>query len=100
MAPHRSDDSFAGWWLGGFGCAGAITAGVLTVVFGNVGLLASAGIAALGAIIGVVVGLGVAAVLVLLADELGWDEDPPTPRIGRLYLRLDHLADLAGWIDL
>jgi hypothetical protein len=33
-------------------------------------------------------------VFVLLAEELlGWDEEPPVSRIGRLYLRLDQLMD-------
>jgi hypothetical protein len=95
MAPNRSD-SFAGWWLGGFGCAGAVTAGVLVAVFANLGFVGSAGIVALGAIMGVVVGLRVAVALVLLADELGWDEEPPSSRLGRIYLRLDQFIDRTG----
>jgi len=89
----KADDSFAGWWLSGFGCGGAIVAGTLVAVFANLGFVESAGIAALGAIVGVIVGLRVAVALVVIADELGWDEQPPTSRIGRLYLRLDQLID-------
>ena len=90
----KADDSIAGWWLGGFGCAGAIVAGTLVAVFANLGFVESAGIAALGAIVGVVIGIDVAMALVLLAEELlGWDEEPPVSRFGRLYLRLDQLID-------
>jgi len=93
----KAADSFAGWWLGGFGCAGAIIAGTLVAVFANLGFVESAGIAALGAIVGVVIGLRVAMALVLLAEELlGWDEEPSVSRIGRLYLRLDQLINRAG----
>jgi hypothetical protein len=93
----RQGDSFAGWWLGGFGCVGAIVAGTLVAVFANLGFVESAGIAALGAIVGVVIGLRVAMTLVLLAEELlRWDEEPPVSRIGRLYRRLDGLLDRAG----
>jgi hypothetical protein len=39
----------------------------------------------------------VATALVLLAEELlGWDEEPPVSRIGRLYRRLDGFLDRAG----
>jgi hypothetical protein len=38
----KADDSFAGWWLGGFGCAGAIVAGVLGAVFADLGFVESA----------------------------------------------------------
>jgi hypothetical protein len=73
----KAGDSFAGWWLGGFGCAGAIVAGTLVAVVANLGFVESAGIAALGAIVGVVIGLRVAMTLVLLAEELlRWDEEP------------------------
>ena len=92
MAPNRSVDSFAGWWLGGFGCAGATIAGVLAATSANVSLLASTGIVVLGTIAGVLVGVEVAAALVVTGDELGWDEQPPTSRFGGLYLlylRLD-----------
>jgi hypothetical protein len=93
----KAGDSFAGWWLGGFGCAGAIVAGTLVAVFANLGFVESAGIAALGAIAGVAIGLNVAMTLVLLAEELlGWDEEPPVSRIGRLYRRLDGFLDLTG----
>jgi hypothetical protein len=93
----KAGHSFAGWWLGGFGCAGAIVAGTLVAVFANLGFVESAGIAALGAIAGVAIGLDVATALVLLAEELlGWDEEPPVSRIGRLYLRLDGFLDRAG----
>jgi hypothetical protein len=93
----KAGDSFAGWWLGGFGCAGAIVAGTLVAVFANLGFVESAGIAALGAIVGVLIGLRVAMTLVLLAEELlRWDEEPPVSRIGRLYRRLDGLIDRAG----
>jgi hypothetical protein len=90
----KASDSFAGWWLGGFGCAGAIVAVTLVAVFANLGFVESTGIAALGAIVGVVIGLQLALALVLLAEELlGWDEEPPVSRIGRLYLRLVQLID-------
>ena len=90
----KGDDSFAGWWLGGFGCAGAIIAGTLVAVLSNPSFVESAGIAFLGAIVGVVIGIEVAKALVLLAEELlGWDEEPPASRIGRLYLCLDQLID-------
>jgi hypothetical protein len=93
----KAGDSFAGWWLGGFGCAGAIVAGTLVAVFADLGFVESAGIAALGAIAGVAIGLDVAMTLVLLAEELpGWDEEPPVSRIGRLYGRLDGFLDRAG----
>ena len=93
----KAGDSFAGWWLGGFGCAGAIVAGTLVAVFANLGFVESAGIAVLGAIAGVAIGLDVAMTLVLLAEELlGWDEEPPVSGIGRLYLRLDGFLDRAG----
>jgi hypothetical protein len=51
---------FAWWWLGGFGCAGAFASGALAAVFMNQGVLASLGIAVLGAIFGLSVGLGIA----------------------------------------
>ena len=93
----KAADSFAGWWLGGFGCAGAIVVGTLVAVFTNLGFVESAGIAALGAIVGVVIGLRAAMTLVLLAEELlRWDEEPPDSRIGRLYRRMDGLIDRAG----
>lgn len=93
----KADDSFAGCWLGGFGCAGAIVAGVLGAVFADLGFVESAGILALGAVLGAVIALRVAVILVLLAEDLlGWDEQPPISRIGRLYLRLDQLIDQAG----
>ncbi|HEX6579470.1 MAG TPA: hypothetical protein VF195_01130 [Actinomycetota bacterium] len=92
----KGDDSFAGWWLGGFGCAGAIVAGVLAAVLANLAFVDMAGMVALGGVLGVVIGLRVAATLVLLADELGWDETPHASHIGRLYLRLDRLIDRAG----
>jgi hypothetical protein len=63
----------------------------------DLGFVDSAGIAALGRIVGVVIGLRVAMTLVLLAEEfLRWDEEPPVSRIGRLYLRLDGFIDRAG----
>jgi hypothetical protein len=92
----KADDSFAGWWLGGFGCAGAIVAGVLAAVLANLGFVDTAGIVALGAVLGAGIGFREAVALVLLADELGWDEEPPASRIGRFYLRLDQLVDQAG----
>jgi hypothetical protein len=93
----KADDSFAGWWLGGFGCAGAIVAGVLGAVFADLGFVESAGIVALGAVLGAVIAFRVAVVLVLIAEDLlGWDEQPPASSIGRLYLRLDQLIDQAG----
>jgi hypothetical protein len=93
MAPNRSDESFAGWWLGGFAGAGATVAGTLVAVFADLGFVDTAGIAALGAIVGVIVGVRLAVALVLLADELGWNEETPTSRLGRLYVRLDQLVD-------
>ena len=66
-------------------------------MFAKLGFVESAGIAALGAIMGVVIGIRVAMALVLLAEELlGWDEETPASPIGRLYLRLDQLIDRAG----
>jgi hypothetical protein len=59
----KGDDSFAGWWLSGFGCAGAIVAGVLAAVFANLGFVESVGIATLGAIVGVVIGINSTTVL-------------------------------------
>ena len=75
--------------------AGAIIAGALAV-FADMGFVESAGIAALGATVGTVIGFRVAVFLVMLAEELGWDAQPPASRIGRLYLRLDRLIDSAG----
>jgi hypothetical protein len=43
--------------------------------------------------VGVIVGVRLAVALVLLADELGWNEETPTSRLGRLYVRLDQLVD-------
>jgi hypothetical protein len=87
---------FALWWLGGFSLAGAIGA-FLTVaaMLGGLTILAFLAMAILGAIIGLLVGVSVAQGLALLADTLGWDENPPS-RAARIVRCLDHLLDIAG----
>ncbi len=77
-------DAFVWWWLGGFACTGALVAGTLAAVSMNGGVLGSLGIAFLGATLGLAIGSGIAWVLVLIAEELGWDEQPPSSRIRRL----------------
>jgi hypothetical protein len=84
---------FVGWWLGGFSCAGALVGGVLAAVYLNGGVLGSFGIALVCAILGLGVGTGIAGVFVLIAEELGWDETAPTPRIGRLVHRMEQVTD-------
>ena len=84
---------FVRWWLGGFSCAGALVGGVLAAVYLNGGVLGSFGIALIGAILSLGVGIGIAGVLVLIAEELGWDEKAPTPRIGRLVQRVEQVTD-------
>jgi len=98
-----SDDSgkwtgalFVQWWLGGFACAGAIAAGALAAVFLDQGVLASLGIAVIGAILGLCVGIGIAKAFVLIADGLGWDDKPQTSRTGRLVRRMDQVIDQIG----
>jgi hypothetical protein len=86
--------AFVWWWLGGFVCAAALVAGTLAAVSMNAGVLGSLGIAFLGATSGLAVGSGTAGVLVLIAEELGWDEQPPTSRIGRLVERMEQVTDL------
>ena len=84
---------FVRWWLVGFSCAGALVGGVLAAVYLNGGVLGSLGIALIGAILSLGVGIGIAGVLVLIAEELGWDEMAPTPRIGRLVQRMEQVTD-------
>lgn len=95
MSPRPTDCPFAVRWLWGFGSVGTVIAGGLAVLF-NVGFLALLGIAVLGAIVGLVVGVGVAKVIVVFADGLGWDDRPETSRIGRLVRRMDQVIDEAG----
>jgi hypothetical protein len=86
--------AFVWWWLGGFACAGALVAGTLAAVSMNGGVLGSLGIAFLGAALGLPIGSGIAWVLVLIAEELGWDEQPPTSRISRLVECMEQVIDL------
>jgi len=88
---------FALWWLGGFSFAGAIGASLIfAALLGGGTILAFLAIAVLGAIIGLLVGFSVAQGLVVLADALGWDEEPPSSCVGRIVHCLDHLLDMAG----
>ena len=66
---------------------------MLAAVYVNGGVLGSLGIAIIGAILGLGVGSGIAGVLVLIAEELGWDEKAPTPRIGRLVQGMEEVTD-------
>ena len=95
MSPRPTYCPFAVRWLSGFGCVGALFAGALAVAF-NVGLLALLAIAVLGAIVGLMVGVGLAKVVVVLADSLGWDDRPETSHIGRLVRRMDQVIDEVG----
>ena len=91
--------SFPGWWLGGFGCAGAIVAGTLVAVFANLGFVESAGIAALGAIVGVVIGIRYGDGIGAAGRGTSWmGRRAPVSRIDRLYLRLDQLIDSISWL--
>ena len=96
MSNQSAKPTFARWWLGGFGGAGAIVAGALAAMF-DVGSLASLGIAVLGAIVSLLMGIGIAKVVVLVADSLGWDERPQTTRAGRLAQRMDQVIDEVGF---
>jgi hypothetical protein len=88
-----SGSLFVWWWLGGFSCAGALVGGTLAAVYLNGGVLGSFGIALIGAILSLGVGTGIAEVLVSIAEELGWDEKAPTPRIGRVVQRMEQVTD-------
>jgi hypothetical protein len=90
-----TDGGFARWWLGGFGCVGAIVAGALAAVWGSWGFLSSLELAVLGGIVGLLVGLGIGEALALIADGLGWDDKPQTSRAGRLARRMDQ-GDRSG----
>jgi hypothetical protein len=87
---------FVRWWLGGFTCVGALAAGVLAAAFLNGGVLASLGIAVIGAILGLMLGNGIAGVFVVVAEGFGWDETPPTSRIGRLVQCMEQVTDQEG----
>jgi hypothetical protein len=89
----QSGAVFVRWWLGGFSCAGALVGGVLAAVYLNAGVLGSLGLGLIGAILSIGVGIGISGVLVLIAEELGWDEKAPTPRIGRLVQRMEQVTD-------
>jgi hypothetical protein len=89
----KPSGAFVWWWLGGFSCAGALVGGVLAAVYLNEGVLGSFGIALMGAILYLGVATGIAGVLVLIAEELGWDEEAPTPRIGRVIQRMEQVTD-------
>jgi hypothetical protein len=65
----------------------------LAAVYVNGGVLGSLGIALIGAILSLGVGIGIAEVLALIAEELGWDEKAPTTRIGRLVQRMEQVTD-------
>lgn len=93
--PAPASRSFAGWWLGGFGCVGAVLAGGVAAVF-SVGFLGSLGMAVLGAIVSLSVGIGLAKVVVPIADGLGWDERPETSPEGRLARRVDQVIKQVG----
>jgi hypothetical protein len=97
---NSSDAGFVRWWFGGFSCAGALTAGTLVAVLVNEEVLPTLGIALIaaipGAILGLAVGTGVAEVLVVIAEGLGWDEEPPTSRISRFVRRMEQVTDQAG----
>ena len=84
---------FVWWWLGGFSCAGALVGGTLATVYLNGGVLGSFGIALIGAVPSLGVGTGIAGVLVLIAEELGWDDKAPTPRIDRIVQRMEQVTD-------
>jgi hypothetical protein len=66
---------------------------VLAAVYLNAGVLGSLGLGLIGAILSIGVGIGISGVLVLIAEELGWDEKAPTPRIGRLVQRMEQVTD-------
>jgi hypothetical protein len=77
--------------------AGAIGASLIFGAFlGGGTILAFLWIAILGAITGLLVGFSVAQGLALLADALGWDEEPPSSRLARIVDSLDHLIDISG----
>jgi hypothetical protein len=96
VSNQSAKPTFARWWLGGSAGAGAIVAGVLAAML-DLGLLASLGIAGLGAIVSLLVGIGIAKAVVLVADSLGWDESPQTSRAGRLARRMDQVIDELGF---
>jgi hypothetical protein len=88
---------FALWWLGGFGLVGAIVAPLtIAVVLKGEPTLVLFAIAILGVIVGILLGLSIARAIVLVADGLGWSENPRFHRLGRLVQRLDNLLDEAG----
>jgi hypothetical protein len=96
-----SDDRFALLWLGGFTIVGAIVAAVaFAVLFAGETILYLLAIAVPGAIVGFLKGVGVAQVIVVVAEELGWSPPPEpssvAPRLGRFLTRLDELLEKAG----
>jgi hypothetical protein len=62
----------------------------------NGGVLGSLGIALFGAILGLYLGNGIGGVFVVIAEEFGWDEKPPTSRIGRFVERMEQVTDWVG----
>jgi|GEM_PF-6172779 hypothetical protein len=87
---------FVRWWLGGFAGVGALAAGAVAAAFLSGGVLGSLGIAIIGAILGLEIGVGIAEMLVVIAEWLGWDEKPPPSRIGRLVQRMEQVTDMVG----
>jgi hypothetical protein len=70
----------ASHWLGGFTIVGAIVAAVaFAVLFAGETILYLLAIAVPGAIVGFLMGVGVAQVIVVVAEELGWSPPPSPP---------------------
>jgi hypothetical protein len=90
--PWPTSRSFARRWLSGFGGVGAVVAAGLGALL-NAGFLASLGFAVLGLILGVSVGFGVAEVVALIGESLGWDERPQASRVGRITRRMGEVID-------
>ena len=88
--PWPTSRSFARRWLSGFGGVGAVVAAGLGALF-NAGFLASLGLAVLGLILGVSVGFGVAEVVALIGESLGWG--PEASRVGRITRRMGEVID-------
>jgi hypothetical protein len=62
----------------------------------DLGFLGSLGIAVLGAIVGLMVGVGLAEVVALTADGLGWAEIPETSHVRRFVRRMDEVIAQLG----
>lgn len=92
-----ANSRFALWWLGAFSLVGALVAPLtVAVVLEREPSLVLVAIAILGGVVGILLGLGIARVIVVVADGLGWDERPRFHRLGRLVQHLDDLLDEAS----